>query len=111
MKRLLFILLFICVAGCATSKPNFVFDGSTAESTKAGIATVMKRLDRAEKIKFGTALVTIQFSDINTVYEVANNPTMQQFNYALIGRKIDGLTYDQVLELAKQSPNQFKDSD
>lgn len=71
----------------------------------------MKRLDRAEKIEFGKTLITIQFSDIKTVYEVANNPAMQKFKYALIDQKIDGLTYDQVLELAKQSPNQFKGSD
>ena len=51
------------------------------------------------------ALMAIQFSDVTSVYDILGDPTMtDEMNYFIIGKKIDGLNYYQVLELAKSSP-------
>ena len=84
---------------------DYVFDGSTAESTQQGVSAVRKRLKPAEQLEFLMALMAIQFSDVTSVYDILGDPTMtDEINYFIIGKKIDGLNYYQVLELAKSSP-------
>ncbi len=105
MKYLLFALLITFLTGCASTKRDYVFDGSTVETTKQGVSHVIKRLKPAEQSEFLMALVAIQFSDVTSVYDILGNPTMTgEMNYFIVGKKIDGLNYYQVLELAKSSP-------
>ncbi|GMM84473.1 hypothetical protein [Pseudoalteromonas sp. MTN2-4] len=105
MKNLLIIITILLFSACASIKKDFVFDGSTIESTQDGISEVIKRLKPAEKIEFTMALLAIQFSDVKSVYEVIDDPTMiNEMNYFIIGKKIDGLNYYGVLDLAKTSP-------
>lgn len=105
MKNL-FVLLFMLLAlGCASTKNAYVFDGTTAKSTEQGVVYMSKRLKPAQHIEFLIALLAIQFSDVNSAYDVIDDPTMiNQFNYEVIGKKIHGLTYTEVLALAKTSP-------
>ncbi|WP_215397374.1 hypothetical protein [Rheinheimera oceanensis] len=105
MKLVLFALLMTLVVGCASTKRDYVFDGSTIESTKQGVTDVTKRLKPAEQLQFLMALMAIQFSDVTSVYDILGDPTMtDEINYFIIGKKIDGLNYYEVLELAKSSP-------
>lgn len=105
MKNL-FVLLFMLLAlGCASTKNAYVFDGTTAKSTEQGVVYITKSLKPEQHIEFLMALLAIQFSDVNSAYDVIDDPTMiNQFNYAVIGKKIHGLTYTEVLALAKTSP-------
>ena len=105
MKHIFFALLITIVAGCASTKRDYVFDGSTVESTKQGVSDVTKRLKPAEQFEFLMALMAIQFSDVTSVYDILGDPTMtDEMNYFIIGKKIDGLNYYEVLDLAKSSP-------
>lgn len=105
MKNLLIVVMVSILSACASIKKDFVFDGSTIESTQDGISKVIKRLKPAEQIEFMMALMAIQFSDVKSVYDVIDDPTMMnEMNYFIIGRKIDGLNYYGVLDLAKTSP-------
>lgn len=105
MKNVLVLLYVVFAFGCASVKTAYVFDGKTAESTKYSIAYVAKGLKPQQQIEFLTALMAIQFYDVQSASEVIDNPAMSQdLNYALIGKKIDGLTYNEVLALAKTSP-------
>ncbi|MBZ9611277.1 DUF6694 family lipoprotein [Rheinheimera maricola] len=105
MKHLLLALLITLVAGCASTKRDYVFDGSSAESTQLGVSAVRKRLKPAEQLEFLMALMAIQFSDVTSIKDIAGDPTMtDEINYFIIGKKINGLNYYQVLELAKSSP-------
>lgn len=105
MKHIFFALFITIAAGCANTKRDFVFDGSTVESTKQGVSDVTRRLKPAEQIEFLTALMAIQFSDVTSIYDILGDPTMtDELNYFIIGKKIDGLNYYEVLELAKSSP-------
>lgn len=105
MKYIFFALLITILSGCASTKGNYVFDGSTAESTKQGVSDVTQRLKPAEQIEFLAALLAIQFSDVTSFSDISGDPTMtNEINYFIIGKKIDGLTYYEVLALAKSSP-------
>lgn len=109
MKAILFSLFIAFVSGCASVKNDYIFDGATIESTKQGIGTVVKRLKPAERVEFMMALLAIQFSDVSSVYDIIDDPTMtDELNYYIIGKKINGLNYQQVLELAKSSPTKVK---
>ncbi|MCF6436247.1 DUF6694 family lipoprotein [Pseudoalteromonas sp. MMG022] len=105
MKNLLIVITVLLFSACASIKKDFVFDGSTIESTQDGISKVAKRLKAAEQIEFMMALMAIQFSDVKSVNDVIDDPTMiNELNYFIIGKKIDGLNYYGVLDLAKISP-------
>jgi hypothetical protein len=105
MKKLWVLLYVLLAFGCASAKTAYVFDGSTAKSTEQGVVYMSKRLKPEQHIEFLVALLAIQFSDVKSAYDVIDDPTMiNQFNYALIGKKIHGLTYNEVLALAKTSP-------
>jgi hypothetical protein len=49
------------------------------------------------------SLMQIQLSDVDTALAVVLNPELQSMNYDILSKKLDGLTYDEVLELASQS--------
>lgn len=104
MKNLIFVLIICFLSACASTKKDFVFDGSSVESTKQGISKVSKRLKVDEQVEFLMALMAIQYSDVSSVSEILGDPTMtDEINYFVIGKKIDGLNYYDVLELAKVS--------
>ena len=85
MKHLLLALLITLVAGCASTKRDYVFDGSTAESTELGVSAVRKRLKPAEQLEFLMALIAIQFSDVTSIKDIAGDPTMtEEINYFII---------------------------
>lgn len=109
MKAILFSLFIAIISGCASVKDEYIFDGTTVESTRQGIGTVSKRLRPAERIELMMALLAIQFSDVSSVHDIIDDPTMtEQLNYRIIGKKINGLNYHQVLELAKSSPTKVE---
>ena len=103
MKLVKIFMIVIALAGCATTKQSFVFDGSSPESTSNGISKVIKKLKGAEKPEFVVALLRIQYSDVNSVTEILGNPSMMNINYQVLSKKINGLNYYQVLKLASKS--------
>ncbi len=104
MKKLLLIVIITFLSACASTKSDFVFDGSTAESTQQGISKVSKQLKPKEQMTFMMALLAIQFSEVSSAYEILGNPSMfGKMNYLFIGKKIDGLNYYSVLDLAESS--------
>ncbi len=105
MRVVLLVVVFVLLSACANLKKDYVFDGSTEQSTQAGVSRVLKSLKPAEQMEFFMALMAIQFSDVSSVHDIMGDPTMtDEVNYFIIGKKINGLNYYQVLELAKTSP-------
>lgn len=97
-------LLVLVLSGCA-STPSYVFDGSSAESTQKGVNFISRQLSAAENKRFLTALFQIHYYDTLTGAEALNNPKLNKpLNYEVIGKKIDGMTYEEVLAFAKTSP-------
>jgi hypothetical protein len=60
-------------------------------------------------VEFIKALIAIQFSDVKSVRDMIGDPTMtDEVNYYVIGKKIHGLNYEQVLALGRASPTKVK---
>lgn len=103
--KVLFALILSCLLfACASVPENFVFDGSTPETTQRDIQFVLDKLNKRESVEFAAALLAIQFSDVKSVKDIVGDPAMEGFYYHLIGKKIDGMTYEEVLALAEKSP-------
>lgn len=108
MKNVVFILYLFVAFGCASIKHDFVFDGSTPQSIKSDINHVSGKLNRSDRLEFSLALLAIQFSDVNSVKEILGDPTMETTNYFILSKKIDGLTYIEILELASKSKSKVE---
>ncbi|MBB1452450.1 hypothetical protein H5159_15505 [Pseudoalteromonas sp. SG43-1] len=109
MKRLLIALSILMLSACASTKSDFRFDGSTPESTQAGVNKVLKALKTQDSMRFLGALIAIQFSDVQSAEDIIGDPTMMnEVNYFIIGKKIDGLNYYEVLDLASTSPSKVE---
>ena len=103
MKSVQIIMLVIALCGCATTKQDYIFDGSSQMSISEGVSKMMKKLKRQNKVEFFIALIRIQLSDVNSATEIVGKPSLMNINYEHIGKKIDGLNYYQILELASKS--------
>lgn len=109
MKRLLIALSILMLSACVSTKSDFRFDGSTPESTQAGVNKVLKALKTQDSMRFLGALIAIQFSDVQSAEDIIGDPTMMnEVNYFIIGKKIDGLNYYEVLDLASSSPSKVE---
>ena len=84
MKNLLVVVIILILSACASTKKDFVFDGSTIESTKQGISKVSKRLKPMQQIEFMMALMAIQFSDVSSVNDDtrSNNEPTSDIRYS-----------------------------
>ncbi|MGX9463592.1 DUF6694 family lipoprotein [Shewanella sp. A14] len=103
MRSLFFMLLLMSLIGCASIKDTYVFNGETSETIQADITHVLKQLPRRDKSQFIMALLAIQFSDVNGVSDLIGDPAMDGMNYDILSKKLDGLTYVQVIALASKS--------
>ncbi|RUO38652.1 hypothetical protein CWE13_03120 [Aliidiomarina shirensis] len=107
MRILVCAFLIIFISGCASVKDSYVFDGSSAESTRQGISEVNQNLNQRERQEFVVALLAIQLSEVKTAYEVVINPKLvSELNYGMLGEHIDGLNYYEILEYSESLPNQ-----
>lgn len=110
MKKLILAFAMLAlITGCASSTDdykNHVFNGDTPAVMKADIHQVFTQLPRHQKTKFFIALMEIQLPAKGTPQhtQVIDDPAKIKIDYALLSKKIDGLTYQQVLELAEKSP-------
>lgn len=99
----------LILSACVSTKSDFRFDGSTPESTQMGVNKVLKALKPQDSMRFLGALISIQFSDVQSVKDIMGDPTMMgEMNYFIIGKKIDGLNYYEVLELASSSSSKVE---
>ncbi|GGW74879.1 DUF6694 family lipoprotein [Alteromonas halophila] len=108
MKTLFLVLTLLLTIGCTSVPDTFVFNGDSRQSIQNDIKYILKKLPRSEKQEFVVALVAIQFSDVNSVYDMVGDPAMSGINFDILSKKLDGLTYAEVLELASASKNKVK---
>jgi starvation-inducible outer membrane lipoprotein len=103
MKHLFSIAMFFSITACASVTDTFEFNGSSAESIESDISYIMSKLPQRKQLEFIGSLMQIQLSDVDTALTVLLNPELQSMNYDILSKKLDGLTYGEVLELASQS--------
>lgn len=104
MRLFVLSIVLITLMGCASTNEDFVFNGSSEESIQSDISYMLKTLPNRKRMEFVAALFAIQFSDVNSIVDMLGDPTMETMNYYILSKKIDGLTYKQVMELAANSP-------
>lgn len=106
MKKLILITSLVYLFGCVNTIDSYVFKWVDEENTKKEIKYVLNQLPVQKRYEFVVALVAIQYMDVKNVEEIYGDPTMtDEVNFYIVGKKIDGLTYEKVLELADSSPN------
>lgn len=110
MNKFIPFVLAISVAACATTKAEFKVDGSSAASTEKSLQKISRTLNDKQRVEFTIALIQIQLSETKGILDLLNNQPLQSTNYQFLGTKLDGLTYAEILELAKQSPTQIESS-
>lgn len=103
MKTLTAFLLAATLAACANTKAEFRVDGSSAASTEQSVLKINRVLTERQRIEFAMALMQIQLSEMESVYDLLNNKSLQSTNYAYLATKINGMTYQEIIALATQS--------
>lgn len=107
MKFVYILVVLGMLSGCVTTKNSYQLDGATAQSVNDGISHLMAKLSEPEKTQLALSLVTIQLAELNNVWELAGKKSLQ-LNYQFLSKKIDGLNYYQILELARVTKERVK---
>ena len=102
--KVFFVLIFALFSSQLILADELVVDGSSAASTKSSLAKMQKGFSRDEKMVFNVALLQIQLSDVKSASEAIEQNLVNSLIYKLLGPKIDGLNYEEIMELAKNSP-------
>ena len=90
------------MAAAAPRHPGVVFDGSNAATSKASIHAMQAGRSQQQVGEFLVAMLRIQLEDVRSGYELkADDGRLEP---AAFGRKVDGLTREQILERADRSP-------
>lgn len=108
MKNLFLALSLLFLISCTSVPDTFVFDGDSSQSIEVDINYVFNKLPRSKKQEFLIALLAIQFSDVNSVFDMLGDPAMEGMNYDILSKKLDGLTYAEMIKLASASKNKVK---
>ena len=96
-------LFSVLLSACAATDSGFRVDGSSAASAEQGIITIKKNLRDKERFDFTAALLAIQVSEITSVEQFLAQPDLRTLSYQKLASKINGMTYREILALAKRS--------
>ena len=110
MKILILFVALICSSNIVLAD-EVVIDGSSTASAKSSLSKMIKSLSDDERNNLAVAVLRIQFSEVQSAYEVVGNKELQSFNYEIVGPKIDGLNFEEILKLADESPTKAKISE
>jgi hypothetical protein len=103
MKKLIPFLLVATLAACANTKADFRVDGSSATSTEKSVVKINRALNERQRLEFALALMQIQLSDMNSAFDLLSNKSLQFTNYPDFATKINGMTYQEIMDLAQNT--------
>lgn len=98
----------ILLSACAATDSGVRVDGTSAASAEKGIMTIQRNLRDKEQFEFTAALLAIQLSEVASVTDFLADPSLQSLNYEKIAKKINGMTYREIMALAKKSQTSVK---
>ncbi|HLX69135.1 MAG TPA: hypothetical protein VKV04_05855 [Verrucomicrobiae bacterium] len=99
---LLSCLLLSC-ASTPSELQSFRFDGSTEQTTKDSNTEIMKHLSNRGRAEYLAALARIQIYDRDQ-----RRKTDPNARPGPLGRKLDGMTYQQIMDYSRQFPDNVK---
>jgi hypothetical protein len=106
MKYIIVCLLSCLLLSCASTPSalqSFRFDGSTEQTTKDSNTEIMKHLSNRGCGEYLAALVRIQIYDRDQRRK--SDPDAKP---GPLGKKIDGMTYQQIMDYSRQFPDNVK---
>ena len=106
IKYIIVCLLSYLLLSCASTPSalqSFRFDGSTEQTTKDSNTEIMDHLSNRGKAEYLAALVRIQSYD-----EEQRRKTDPAAKPGPLGKKIDGMTYQQIMDYSHQFPDNVK---
>ena len=102
--KFLAVSVFTVVFSLSCLAGELTINGETAESTQTSLSRMLASLDEQGRQVFVVALMRVQLSEVGSATEAIEAGLVQSLNYELLGSKLDGLSYSEILELAEQSP-------
>jgi hypothetical protein len=106
IKYIVVCLLSCLLVGCATTPSalqSFRFDGSTEQTTKDSNTEILKHLSNRDGGEYLAALARIQIYD-----REQRRKTDPDAKPGPLGKKIDGMTYQQIMDYSRQFPDTVK---
>ena len=104
VKKIVVSTILCLLVSCASMGQPVIVDGTSARTTKNSIAKINKRLSSRKIIELQVALLRIRMSEVYSAAELIASKIDLANDYEFLGKKIHGLSYPQILELAEQSP-------
>jgi len=106
IKYIIVCLLACSLLSCASTPSaleSFHFDGSTEQTTKDSNTEILKHLSNRGCGEFLAALARIQIYD-----GAQRRKTDPNAKPGPLGKKIDGMTYQQIMDYSRQFPDTVK---
>lgn len=104
-RKLCAVMVFLLLSACASTTEELRINGSSALTTERGIAAMTRQLKKEDRLPFTAAIVTIQFSELSSAMDMTDKEKLTTTDMAVVGKKIHGMTYQEILALAAASPN------
>lgn len=98
------VMMVGVLTACTTSRDEFRVNGSSAVTTERSIEAIKRKLKQDDRLPFDAAIKTIQFSALRQNVDMTDKQKLIATDLELVGKKIHGLTYTEIMALAEQSP-------
>ena len=107
MTALRVFTIAIVLAGCtATGQPRV--DGSSETAFFESLNAINQQLTESEQRDLTEALMVIQLTDQETAADVLVDPDLKVFTSSELRERLDGMTFEEIFEYAKQSLVDFE---
>ncbi len=103
-------LAVLVFAGCAATDVPRV-DGSSEAAFFQSLNVIKETLSESEQRDLAEALLVIQLTDAETVKDDFADPELKVFTASTLWERLDGKTFEEVLEYAMQSLVDFESED
>lgn len=97
------LIVSLLVAGIACAHEPVRLDASSDAAAEASWKKMIESVSAAEKRKLVVAMLQINLAGVNSAYEVAGNPELQNLGIARIKDKVAGLSADEIIALGNRT--------
>ncbi|WP_157062447.1 DUF6694 family lipoprotein [Pseudoxanthomonas dokdonensis] len=105
-EPLLAVCLAFAVTACATSEnpaSQIRLDATSDATAMSSFSAMAEALTSENRQELLVAMLKLNMTGVNSVYEVIQNPDLQSPSIARIKDKVDGMTAQQIIDLANRT--------
>lgn len=100
-------LLAVMSSGAVAKEPVRI-DGSTDAAAEASFKRMLKQAPTRKKQELHMAMLAVVMDDVGSAYELVQRPELKNPSIALVKERVDGMTADELIALAKTSSVQLE---